>query len=135
MLWLYIYIHGRFSLFDTNMFSLVSWFLWSWSTCSKSTKVWSQIGRSLQNGLRFFLLFGKKYSLVQKLSFLINNFFGNIFQTPILKKYFNSWEKYFLVWHFIENQVFIISALFPCFSVVSFSLFKLMQLFCLVIEW
>ena len=41
------------------------------------------------------------------------------------KKYFNSWRKYFLVWHFIE-LIFTISALFPCFSV--FSLFKLMKL-------
>ena len=32
------------------------------------------------------------------------------------KKYFNSWKKHFLVWHFIENQVFTISALFPCFQ-------------------
>ena len=44
----------------------------------------------------------------------------------------NSWRKYFLVWHFMENQVFTISALFPCFSV--FSLFKLMQLVCLVMQ-
>ena len=48
------------------------------------------------------------------------------------KKYFNSWRKYFLAWHFIENQVFTIFALFPCFSV--FSLFKLMQLVCLVMQ-
>ena len=33
------------------------------------------------------------------------------------KKYFNFWKKYFLAWHFIENQVFIIFTLFPCFSV------------------
>ena len=39
-------------------------------------------------------------------------------------------KKYFLACHFIENQVFMISALFPCFS-----LFKLMQLVCLVMEW
>ena len=51
----------------------------------------------------------------------------------MLKTYFNSWKKYFLVWHFIENQVFIISALFPCFSVfiqvyaISFSSDVVMQ--------
>ena len=46
-------------------------------------------------------------------------------ETPMLKKYLSSWKRYFLVWQFIENQVFIISALFPCFSV--FSLFKLIN--------
>ena len=51
----------------------------------------------------------------------------------MLKTYFNSWKKYFLVSHFIENEVFTISALFPCFSVfiqvhaISFSSDVVMQ--------
>ena len=54
-------------------------------------------------------------------------------QNSDAKKYFNSWRKYFLVWHFIENQVFTISALFPCFSLFSF--FKLMKLVFLVMHF
>ena len=49
------------------------------------------------------------------------------------KKYLNSWKKCFLVWQFIENQVFITSVLFPIFSV--FSLSKFIQFVCLVMEW
>ena len=40
------------------------------------------------------------------------------------------WKKYFLVWNFIENQVFMNSTLFSSFSVAN--LFKSMQLVCLV---
>ena len=36
------------------------------------------------------------------------------------------------VWHLSENKVFIISALFLCFSV--FNVFELMQLVCLFME-
>ena len=93
---------------------------------------------------KFFLSFGKKYYFIKKLSFLTKNPFGNVFQTSgviglitvlyqKLEMYFNSWKKYFLVWDFVESQVFIISTLFPCFS--AFSLLKLMQLVCLVMEW
>ena len=66
-------------------------------------------------------MFGKRYYFIGKLSFVIDNLFGNVFQTSALLyaklryyKYLNSWKKYFLVRQFIENQVFIISALFPC---------------------
>ena len=49
------------------------------STCSKSTKG-KLMGTLVRNGIRFFLLFGQKYYFMQKLSFLINNFFGNVVQ-------------------------------------------------------
>ena len=39
------------------------------------------MGTSIQNGLRFFILFGKKYFFIQKLSFIINIPFENVFQT------------------------------------------------------
>ena len=112
----------------------------SCSTCSK----WNLMGTSVRNGQQFFILFGRKYYFILKLKFsYYNNIFGKVFhfksnrpnnatvcETPMLKKYFNSWRKYFLFRHFIENQVLTISTLFPCFSV--FSLFKLMQLVCVV---
>ena len=85
------------------------------------------MGTSVRDGLRFFLLFGKKYYFIEKLTFLIDNLFRNVFQTPMLRKYFNFWKEYFQAWHYIENQVFIISALFPYFSITK-RLFKLMQL-------
>ena len=84
----------------------------------------------------------ENYYFIQKLSFLINTLFGKVFQTSgvtglnnatacetlLLKTYFNCWKKYFLVWHFTENQVFAISALFSYFSVCS--LLKLIRLVC-----
>ena len=36
---------------------------------------------SARTGLRFFLSFGKKSYFVQRLSFLVDNLFGNVFQT------------------------------------------------------
>ena len=143
LLWLYIFIQGRFSLFYINFLTGFMICSISCSTCSKSTKAWNQMGTSVRNGQQFFILFGRKYYFILKLKFsYYNNIFGKVFhfksnrpnnatvcETPMLKKYFNSWRKYFPVWHFIGNHVFTISALFPCFSV--FSLFKLMQLVCL----
>ena len=148
MFWLYIYICEQFSLFDTNTNVLtglmISLFLAA--PAPRVWRAWDLMGTSVRNGLRFFLLFGKKYFFIQKSSFLISNLFGNVFQTLRVtglitllyaklrsKKYLNSWKNCFLVWQFIENQVFITSALFPCFSV--FSLFKLIQFVCLVMEW
>ena len=128
---LYI-IHRRCYIFDTNILTsfMISLFLVTPAPRVRRTR--SLMETSVRNRLRFFLLFEKSY-FIQKLSFLINNLFGNIFQTPVLKKYLNSWKKYFLVWHFIENQIFIVSALFSGFSV--FYIFNLMQLVYLVTEW
>ena len=141
LFWLYIYIHERFSLaylIPISMFSLFSWFL-SCSTCSKSTKSmkptgnisteWAEVLSFIWETEPFhrevicFLinLFWKRFSNFK--SNRLNN--ATVCETPMLKKYLNSWKRYFLVWQFIENQVFIISALFPCFSV--FSLFKLIN--------
>ena len=128
---LYI-IHRRCYIFDTNILTsfMISLFLLTPTPRVRRTR--SLMETSVRNRLRFFLLFEKSY-FIQKLSFLINNLFGNIFQTSVLKKYLNSWKKYFLVWHFIENQIFIVSALFSGFSV--FYIFNLMQLVYLVMEW
>ena len=112
-------MRGQFSWFDANALTgfMISAFLAA--RAPRVRRARNLMGKSVRNGLTFFLLFRKKYYFIQKLSFLINNLFGNVFQTPLLKKYFNSWKKYFLVWHFIENQVFIVTVLFPCFSTFS----------------
>ena len=75
---------------------------------------WNLMGSSIRNGLRFFLLFEKKYHLIQKLSLLINRLLGKVFLTSgamglmtllnsmrnsDAKKYFNSWINYFLTFH------------------------------------
>ena len=44
-------------------------------------RAWNVMGPSMRNGLRFILLFGRKYYFIQKLSFLIINLFGYVFQT------------------------------------------------------
>ena len=120
-------IHGRFSQFDANFLTgfMISLFLAA--PALRVRRASNLMGTSVRDGLRFFLLFGKKYYFIEKLTFLIDNLFRNVFQTPMLRKYFNFWKEYFLAWHFIENQVFIISALFPYFSITK-RLFKLMQL-------
>ena len=136
----YYRLNGGFSLSDTNVLTRFMISLFLAIPAARARRARNLMGKSIQNGLTFFLLFGKKYYFIQMFRFLINNLFRNIFQTlgvigviTLLhvrnsdpKKYFNSWKKYFLFWNFIENQVFIISALFLCFSV--FSLFKLMKL-------
>ena len=107
----------------------------SCSICSKSTKSMKPNG-NISTGFAKVLLFVKNFYFKQKLSFLINTIFGYVSQTSgviacgtrMLKKYFSNWKKYFLVWHFIENQVFTISALFLCSGVCS--LFKPMKLVC-----
>ena len=120
-------IHGRFSQFDANFLTgfMISLFLAA--PALRVRRASNLMGTSVRDGLRFFLLFGKKYYFIEKLTFLIDNLFRNVFQTPMLREYFNFWKEYFLAWHFIENQVFIISALFPYFSITK-RLFKLMQL-------
>ena len=85
----------------------------SCSTCTKSTKSIKSNGN-----------ISKKWAKV--LYFVLEKvlFYRQVMRNSDAKKYFNSRKKYFLVWYFIENQVFKISTLFLCFSV--FSLFKLM---------
>ena len=119
----------------------VSWFLCFLQHLLQDYEEWNLMGASVLDWLRFFFLFAKNYYFKQKLTFLINTLsetffeFGSdklnaaICKTLMLKKYFNSWRKYFLVRHFIENQVFgNFRVVFMFFSVCS--LFKLMQLIC-----
>ena len=144
LFWLYIYIHGRFCLvylIPIPMLSLFSWFLYC-NTCSKSTKSMKPNGNISTEWPKVLSFVWENVLFCREvICFLINNLFGNVFQiarvtglimllsdcmwTPMLKEYLNSWKRYFLVWQFVENQVFIISALFPYFSV--FSLFKLIN--------
>ena len=139
LFWFHIYIHEWFILFDTSAFAGFMIYLFLAVPTPRVSSEWHLMGTSVRSGLRFFPLFGKnKAKFYTKLSFLINdlsekwfsNFRSNRLsmqcETPMVKKYFNSWKKYSLVCHFLENQVFINSALYSCFSV--FSLFKLMQL-------
>ena len=132
-----LYIHGQFSPFDTNALTgfMISLFLAA--PAPRVRRAWNLMRASVPDWLRFFLLFAKNYYFKQKLSFLINTLFGNVFRiqewrlnatvckTLMLKKYFNSWKKYFLVWHFIKNQVFRNFCLISMFFSVC-SLFKLM---------
>ena len=139
LFWLYIYIYRGFFLFHISFLTGFMICSISWGTCFKGTKSMSLMGTSVRNGKKLFILFGKKYYFIRTLKFsYYNNLFrrvnnGTVFETPMLKNYFHSWRKYFQARRFIENQVFTISVLLPCFGV--FSLFKLMQLVCLVMQW
>ena len=141
----WIFISSEDLAYFISMFSLVSWIvLFLAASALRVGRAWNLMGTSVRNGQKFFILFGRKYYFIQKLTFpCYKNIFGNVFQTSGViglitlcmrksnaKNYLNFWRKYFAVLHFSENQVFTISALFRCFSV--FSLFKLMQLVCLV---
>ena len=125
---LYIYIHEQFSLaclIPTPMFSLFSWFSIA-ALAPRVLRAWNLMTTPVRNGRRFFVLSRKKCYFVEKwYAFLLitfsetfSNFKSNrlinatVCETPMLKKYFNSWKRYFLVWQFRENQIFIISALF-----------------------
>ena len=125
LFWLYIYIHERFSLaylIPKPMFSLFSWFLYC-STCSNSTKSMKPNGNiSTEWAEALSFVWEKELFHREVICFLINNLFWKHFsifksnrlsnttvcETPMPKKYLNSWKRYFLVWQFIENQVFII---------------------------
>ena len=78
LFWLYIHIRRRFSLFDTNVLTGFMIFLFLAAPVPRLWRAWNLMGTSVRSGLRFFLLFGKKYYVIQKLRFLINNLFGNV---------------------------------------------------------
>ena len=102
----YIYIHGRCSLFNTNALTgfMISLFLAAPALTVR--RAWNLMGTSVRNGIRFFLLFRKKYSFIQKLKFSYWYTFRKLFQTSgviglnnsatfetlKLKTYFNSWK-------------------------------------------
>ena len=99
LFWLYIYIHGRFKLFHINVVTGFTILLFLVAPAPTVERAWNLMKTSVQNGLRFFLLLVKKYYFKQKLSFLINNFFGNIFLTyrlnnsTVCETHFNFWKK------------------------------------------
>ena len=102
LFWLHIYINEWFSLaylIPIPMFSLFSRFFY-YSTCSKSTNSMKPNGNTSTEWAKVFSLVWEKVLLYgEVICFLINNFFGNVFQkTPMLKRYLNSRKRYFLVW-------------------------------------
>ena len=128
LFWLYIYIHERFSLaylIHIPMFSLSSWFFYC-STYSKSTNSIKTNGNTSTKWAKVLSFVWEKYYFIEKLYiFFLMTFSETLFkpqeyrlinatvrETPMLKKYLNYWNRPFLVWQFIENQVFTISALF-----------------------
>ena len=84
LFWLYIYIHERFSLaylIPIPMFSLFSWFLYC-STCSKSTKSMKPNGNISTEWAKVLSFVWEKVLFYREvICFLINNLFGNAFQT------------------------------------------------------
>ena len=126
LFWFYIYIRGRFSLFFMNFLTvfMISLFLaapslWVW-------RAWNLMGTSVRNRQKFFISYENKYYFIQlKLKYsCYSNLFGNVFQTSgvidlIALRYakLRCWKCIsVLFWHLIQNQVFIISALFPRFT-------------------
>ena len=141
----YIFISTGDLAHFISIFSLVSWpILFLAAPALKSTKSMKPNGNISTKWTKvLYFVWEKVLSCTKVKVFLLEQPFRKLFQTSRViglitllfakldaEKVIHSWRKYFLVWHFIENQVFTISALFPCFSVFSF--FKLMQLFCLV---
>ena len=68
-----------FRLLDTNVLTGFMIFLFLAAPVPRVRRAWNLMGTSVPNGLRFFLLLWKKYYFMLKLSFLINNLFGNDF--------------------------------------------------------
>ena len=68
-----------FRLLDTNVLTGFIIFLFLAAPVPRVRRAWNLMGTSVRNGLRFFLLLWKKYYFMLKLSFLINNLFGNDF--------------------------------------------------------
>ena len=111
----YCRLYGRFSLYDTNLLTLfmisISMALFLAVPAPRVRRARKLMRKSIRNGLRSFLLLGKKSYFIQMLRFLINNLLRNIFQTSGViglitllyvrnsdaKKYFNHWKKFYLV--------------------------------------
>ena len=76
---IFSYIHGRFSLFNTNVRTgfMISLFLVAPALRLRRAK--NVFATSVRNKLRFLSFFFEGV-LFSKLSFLINNLFGNVFQ-------------------------------------------------------
>ena len=127
LFWLYIYIHGRFKLFHINVVTGFMTFLFLVAPAPRVRRAWDLIRTSVQNGLRFFLLFGKKCYFKQKLSFLMNNFFGNVFLTysfnnsTVCETHFNSWKKVFFNLKFHWRPSFNKFCIISMFNAVSLS--------------
>ena len=82
LLWLYIYIHGRFSLFCISFLTGFTICSISCSTALEVRKAWNLTGTSVGNGQQFFILFGRKHYFIQKSKFsYYNNILGKVFQT------------------------------------------------------
>ena len=85
LFWLYIYTHERFNLaylMPIPMFSLFSWFLYC-NTCSRNTKNMKPNAK-IKYGMgkdSFFFVWDKLLFYREVICFLINNLFGNDFQT------------------------------------------------------
>ena len=83
----YCRLNGQFSLPDTNvltwfMISLFPWLYFLQDLHQEHEGHETLWNISIQNGQKFFILFGKKYYFIQKLKFsYYNNLFGNVFQT------------------------------------------------------
>ena len=76
-----VYLIPIFSLFFINVFTGSMIFLYLLEPPSRILRAWNLMGTWVRNGLWFFLLFGKNYYFIQRLSFLISILFGNVFQT------------------------------------------------------
>ena len=82
LFWLYIYIHGRFSLFYIYFLTGFMICSISCSTCSKSTNSMKPYGNISTKWATVPFFFGRKYYFMQKLKFsYYNNIFGNVFQS------------------------------------------------------
>ena len=78
---MYSYIREEFSKSDTNTNVLTGLMisLYLAASAPKVQRAWNLMGKSVWNRPTFFLLLGKKYFFIENSSFLINNFFGNVF--------------------------------------------------------
>ena len=82
LFWLYIYIHEQFIayLILIPMFWLVSWFLYC-STCSKSVRSMKPNGNISMEWAKVLSFVWEKVLFYREVKFLIDNLFGNFFQT------------------------------------------------------
>ena len=89
----YYRLYRRIGLSDSNVLTGFIIYLFVATLDPRVRRARNLTRTSVQNGIRFFLLFGKKYCFIQKLRFLIDRLFGNFFQTPMLKNVFQLLEK------------------------------------------